>query len=178
MSNKKNRIELKYEFDSPQIKAAWNQIMRENHEGMAVGLRKILEDVQVESDPKIYLKDDKVVVKTVNTDKGFVLVYDKKQENLISKPYKLVADNEIYLTFFGKDLLAFFRRTGGVDYNTAKGFENIDYAVKGLKNIDDPLVVEERIRQQDIKQGIINEDGTPTEKGKKILEGAVPSVKG
>lgn len=182
MNNKKTRIELKYEFDSPQIRASWLQIMRENAEGMSVGLRKILEEVGVPSDPKIYLKEDKnlIVVKTISTDKGYVLVYDKKQENLISKPYKLVADNEIYASFFGKDLLAYFRRVGGVDHNTAKGFDSIDNAVKGLKLIDDPIVVKERIRQQDIRQGIIDEDGNPLpqkDKEKKGLEAAVPPVK-
>jgi hypothetical protein len=181
--SKKNKIELKYEFDSPQIRASWLQIMRENADGMAVGLRKILEDVGVASDPKIYLKEDKnlIVVKTINTDKGFVLVYDKKQENLITKPYKLVADNEVYLAFFGKDLLAFFRRVGGVDHNTGKGFESVEYAVKGLKQIDDPIVVEERIRQRDIEDGIIDEDGNPLpQKNDAVIDAvidAVPPVK-
>ena len=170
---------MKFEFDSPQIMAAWKQIMRENAEGMSVGLAKILEEVGVDSDPKIYLKEDLVIVKTINTDKGSVLVYNDGETQLSSKPYKLVADNQRYLAFSGKDMLLWFRRTGGVDHNTGKGFDNIDNAVKYAKEIDDPIVVAERIKQRDIEDGILDKDGNPIMQVDKEpkLEDAIPSIK-
>ena len=167
---KKKKITLTYEFDSPQIKASWNQIMRENSEGMAVGLAKILEEVGVASDPKIYLKDDVVIVKTINTDKGLVFVYeDEDQLKLVSKPYNLVANNERYFAFSGDKMLLWFRRTGEADENTGKWFPTVEAAVKYAKEIDDPIVVAEKIKQRDIEDGVINEDGTPIMK-------AIPKV--
>jgi len=167
---KKKKITMTYEFDTPQIKASWRQLMSENMEGMAVGLAKILEGVGVESDPKIYLKEDLVIFKTVNTDKGLVLTYeDVDQTTLISKPYKLVANNERYFAYSGDKMLLWFRRTGGVDVNTGKWFPTVDAAVKYAKEIDDPIVVAEKIKQRDIEDGVINEDGTPIMK-------AIPKV--
>jgi len=180
---KKKKHIVTYEFDTQEIKAGWYQIMRENAEGMSVGMKSILEGVGIESDPVIHIKNDKdlILVKLINTDKGEVMVYeDEDKKRLISKPYKLVSDNEVYLAFFGKDLLAFFRRTGGVDLNTAKGFASIDHAVEGLKLIDDPIVVAERIKQRDIEDGIIDKDGNPlpqkVEDETPSLEAAIPKV--
>jgi len=183
MAKRKQKFEIKYEFDMPELKAAWHQLMRENAESMALGLKSVLKDGGLESDPKIYIKDDLILVKKINTDKGEALVLNDGK--LVSKAYKLIADNERYLlmaTHPNQGIEVWFKRTGGVDFHTQQAFTTIEHAVKGAEGIEDPLVVEERIKQRDIEDGILNKDGTPKElevvapEEVKGLESAIPQV--
>ena len=181
MGKKKVKHELKYEFDLPELKAAWNQLMRENAESMALGLKSVLKDIGMESDPKIHLKDDLILVKKINTDKGEALVVEKGK--LVSKAYRLIANNERYLMMAihpNQGIEVWFRRTGGVDFHTQQAFTTIDNAVKGADGIEDPLVVAEKIKQKDIEAGILNKDGTPVKIKEAVeelpLTKAIPKV--
>ena len=182
MNKKKNKNVIKLEFDSPQLTAVFKQIMREGKEPMQLHLKRMLEQIGVPSDPALYIKDDEIIFKMVNTDKGQVFCYeDEEQTKIISKEYKLVADNQVYMTLNGGSLLVWFKRNGAPDENVNNmvSFDDVSRAVEALKLIDDPIIVAERIRQRDIEDGIIDEDGNPLpqkteEKG---IDSAVPPVK-
>ena len=178
----KKKIRVYYDFDSPQLQLAWNQLMAENYEGMQMGLKSILSQVGVKSDPAIHIKDDGVIFKTVNTDKGPVLTLVKRDEKgLVTKDYKLVPNDWPYLVLFNGKLTIFWKRGGEADESVGT-IETISQAVENLHKIDDPKVVQERIRQQDIKQGIIDEDGNPLpqkeDPAKKIQEAIDQVTKG
>ena len=182
MGKKKNYV-FKMEFDHPELMAAFKQIMTTGQEPMALHLKRVLEQVGVESDPALYIKEDAVIFKMINTDKGFVFAYeDTDQKKLVSKPYKLVADNEIYMTLNSGTLLVWFKRNGSPDQNVDNmvAFDDINRAVESLKLIDDPIVVAERIKQRDIEDGIIDEDGKPLPQDglpKLSFEDAIPKTK-
>jgi hypothetical protein len=173
--SKSKKIKIDYIFDSGQIKAAWNQLMKENREGMQLGLQNILQQAQVPSDPAIYVKDDEVIFKTINTDKGLVFAYkDNKKDQLVSKPYKLIANDEPYVVLnSAQGKFVFYFKRGGEADQMVGAFDSVDMAVEGLKKVEDPRVMEQRIREQDIKQGLIDQDGNPIEGGKEKAKKAI-----
>ena len=181
MKKKKNVIKL--EFDRPELMGVFKQIMKEGQEPMALHLKRYLDQIGVASDPAIYIKEDEIIFKMTNTDKGFVLAYeDDKQDKIISKQYKLLADGQIYMTLNGGSLLVWFKRNGAPDENVDNmvAFDDVNRAVEALKLIDDPIVVAERIKQRDIEDGIIDKDGNPlpqkVEDETPPLEAAIPKV--
>ena len=178
----KKKIVMKFEFDDARLKTAFRQIMKEGQEPMALHLKQVMGFAGIESDPAIHIKEDLIVFKMSSTDKGFIFAYeDLEQKKLVAKQYKLLADNEVYMTFAGGSLLVWFKRNNSPDVNVENmvAFDNVNSAVDLLKEIDDPLVVAERIKQRDIEDGILDKDGNPIMKVEKEpkLEDAVPSVK-
>jgi len=181
MTKKKNYV-MKLEFNDPQLMSVFKQIMESGKEPMQLHLKRILAEIGVASDPALYIKDESIIFKMVNTDKGLVFCYEnEKQEKLISKEYKLIADGEVYMTLNSGSLLVWFKRNGAPDQNIENmvAFDDINRAVEALKKIDDPVIVAERIKQRDIEDGIIDEDGNPLpqEDNKvKTFADAIPKV--
>lgn len=176
---KKPVFQITYEFDNPQLKMVWFQLMVENKDSMAIGLTKMMEEVGAKSDPVIYVKDDKdlIIVKKINTNKGFVFAYeDDKKEKIISKPYKLIPNNDTYMTLLEGQLIVWFRRTGGVDERVFS-FASIDDAVNKLKEVVDPIDMKKEQDRLDAewKKNHPEEGGERYEKINKIKE-AIPKV--
>lgn len=169
------------DFDNPQLMAVFKQIMVEGKEPMGLHLKRMLEQLGIPSDPALYIKEDSIIFKMVNTDKGFVFCYeDEDKKRLISREYKLVANNEIYITLNAGALLVWFKRDGQPDENVSNmvAFDDINRAVEALKLIDDPILVAEKIKQRDIEDGVIDKDGNPipSHLANKGLEAAIPAV--
>lgn len=150
MSRKKNRIELKLVFDSPQMRAGMLEFFRTYTQQLPAFLKEKLQQAQIPSDPAMSIHDDEIRFMTIDTNKGAVLVYNDKQDGFLTVDYKLVPNDERYLRFDRGLLIAFFKRGGAADEDVA-AFDSMAMALAGCKTLEDPKEIQKKIAAIDAR---------------------------
>ena len=155
---KKNKIIVKLEFDSPQLSQSMHNFFTVYTDHLQNFIREDLAKLQIDSDPEIIVKDKEVVFKTINTNKGSVFVYsDDKQNNFKTIDYKLVPNDEAYLLLENGQMVIWFKRGGAPD-DQIGSFPSLNHAIAGLKSIEDPVKVQQRIEELDARDKEKNDE--------------------
>jgi hypothetical protein len=178
---KKIKFETKLIFDSADLQGAMLHFFDTYRENLPPFLQDALAKAGIKSDPAMIIGDKEIRFQLTDTNKGLVFIYtDDKKNHLKTIDYKLVPNDESYIKIENAQLIVFFKRGGAPDDKVAM-FPTLGDAVKGLKSVPDPVVVQAEIdrideRDKDRTEEVLadvakiqekkKEDKKPTKKAK------------
>lgn len=137
---KKQKLEIILKFDNPAIRAAMTFFFKTYEQQLPLFIKDQLGQIDQESDPSIIIKDNEVVFKSMNKDKGYVFIPDEEL-GIKALDYKLVPNDTGYVIYENGRLAIFFKRDPKTPDVRIGEFPNFDMMVEGIGQIEDPIKV-------------------------------------